>query len=382
MSNAFNVLCFSHLRWNFVYQRPQHLLSRWARSRGVVFFEEPVFDASGKSHLELRQPVANLHVAVPHLRAGLSLEQADREQRQLLDQLLVELGWSQLLLWYYTPMALEFSKHLDAVATVYDCMDELSGFLHAPHALGQRESELFRRADVVFAGGRSLFEAKRERHPNVHLLPSSVDRWHFGKARLSIADPADQAKLPRPRLGFFGVLDERLDCDLLVGIADMRPEWQLVMIGPVVKIDPDALPCRPNIHYLGSREYAELPAYIAGWDVAILPFARNEATRYISPTKTPEYLAAGKPVVATSIRDVADPYEALGLVRIADDPHQFVVAVEAALAENSRTRLRAVDEFLAPMSWDATWTTMASLIEQAATRRGRALKVALEDAAA
>ncbi|MDQ3811652.1 MAG: glycosyltransferase, partial [Chloroflexota bacterium] len=283
---------------------------------------------------------------------------------------------------YYTPMALGFSDHLKPLVTVYDCMDELSAFLYAPPALGQREAELFRRADLVFTGGRSLYEAKHARHRSVHLFPSSVDRWHFGKARLPISDPKEQAPLGRPRLGFFGVLDERLDRDLLDGIADQRPDWQIIMLGPVVKIDPASLPSRANIHYLGGRDYASLPSYIAGWDVAILPFARNDSTRYISPTKTPEYLAAGKPVVSTSIRDVVEPYAALGLVRIADEPAQFVAAVEAALAENSRARLRAADAFLAPMSWDATWTSMAALIEERVTRRNRAAKPKLEEAAA
>jgi UDP-galactopyranose mutase len=199
----------------------------------------------------------------------------------------------------------------------------------------------------------------------VHAFPSSVDVAHFASARKSQDDPDDQAGIPHPRLGFFGVIDERLDIDLLGAVAQLRPDWHLILIGPVAKIDPASLPLAANIHYLGAKKYEELPSYLAGWDVALLPFARNEATRFISPTKTPEYLAAGKPVVSTSIRDVVRPYGVKGLARIADTPDAFVAAIEAALAEDSSERLRDVDAFLTQMSWDGTWTRMYRLVTAA-----------------
>src|SRR5205085_6089306 len=198
---------------------------------------------------------------------------------------------------------------------------------------------------------------------------SSVEVEHFSRARRISREPSDQAAIPHPRLGFFGVIDERMDYDLLAGVAAARPDWHLVLIGPTAKVDPAGLPRAANIHYLGPKAYAELPDYIAGWDVAMLPFARNEATRYISPTKTPEYLAAGKPVVSTSIRDVVRPYGQQGLARIADTPPAFVAAVEAALAEHSADRLLAADAFLSRTSWDGTWTRMRLLIEQAMRSR-------------
>jgi glycosyltransferase involved in cell wall biosynthesis len=244
-------------------------------------------------------------------------------------------------------------------------MDELSAFANAPAALKALEAELFRRASVVFTGGQSLYEAKRKAHHNVHPFPSSVDVEHFAAARQMTVDPADQAPLARPRLGFFGVIDERMDIDLIAGVAAARPAWQIVLLGPVVKVDPTVLPRRPNIRYLGPKSYAELPGYIAGWDVALLPFARNDATRYISPTKTPEYLAAGKPVVSTSIRDVVRPYGQSGLVRIADDVDAFVRACEAALAEDASARMRDADAFLRQTSWDGTWARMRNLVEAA-----------------
>jgi UDP-galactopyranose mutase len=252
------------------------------------------------------------------------------------------------------------------LASVYDCMDELSGFHGAPKNLLAREQQLLSQVDVVFTGGHALFEAKRHLHHNVHPFPSSVDAAHFAKAREPQPDPADQAGIGGPRLGFFGVIDERMDLSLLEGIAQRRPNWQLVMLGPVVKIDPSSLPRLPNIHYLGAKAYADLPRYVAGWDVAIMPFAKNEATRYISPTKAPEYLAAGKPVVSTSIRDVVRPYSVQGLAHIADTPADFVAACEACMSEPAARRLRRVDAFLSRQSWDKTWEMMDALMRRAA----------------
>jgi UDP-galactopyranose mutase len=371
---GYDLLCFSHLRWDFVYQRPQHLMSRCARRRRVFFIEEPQ-PAEGVARMEVRLAAPGVWVAVPHVPEGAPPDEWDDLQRVLLDDLLVARGIRHYVCWYYTPMALAFSDHLTPLATVYDCMDELSAFAGAPPLLRAREAELFRRADLVFTGGQSLYEAKRTQHPRVYAFPSSVDRAHFAQARAITEEPPDQAAIPRPRLGFFGVIDERMDRDLVAGIAAARPDWKLVIIGPVAKIDPADLPQAANIHYLGMKSYAELPAYLAGWDVALLPFARNASTRFISPTKTPEYLAAGAPVVSTPITDVVRPYGERGLVRIAETPAGFVAAIEAALAEDRETRLRAVDGFLARQSWDRTWEEMARLIEEvvAAARQPEAV---------
>ena len=323
----------------------------------------------GLPRLDVTMRQHGIHVVVPRLPAGLDVEETDRLQAQLLGSFFQEQRITNYLLWYYTPMALGFTRHLRPRAVVYDCMDELSAFAGAPLSMREREAQLLARADVVFTGGHSLFEHKRHSHPNVHAFPSSVDVAHFARARNTPRDPADQSALARPRLGFFGVLDERLDIDLIAAVATMRPDWHMVFVGPVVKIDPAKLPRLPNVHYLGSKEYAELPAYISGWDVALLPFARNEATRFISPTKTPEYLAAGRPVVSTSIRDVVRPYGERGLARIADTPADFVAAVAAALTEPAAPRIRAADAFLARMSWETTWAGMWDLVEEAVTQR-------------
>jgi UDP-galactopyranose mutase len=380
--NSPDLVCFSHLRWDFVYQRPQHLLSRCAQERRVFFIEEPIFD-NGSMRLDISRRDCGVWVVVPHLPEGLRSEVAlEAVTRGMIDRLFTEQGIRDYVLWYYTPMALGFTRHLKPLVTVYDCMDELSAFKNAPPELGAREAELFSLADLVFTGGQSLYEAKRDRHSAIHAFPSSIDRAHFAQARERAPEPEDQAAIPRPRLGFFGVIDERLDIELLDAVARARPRWQLVMIGPVVKVDPAALPRRENIHYLGGKAYKDLPAYLAGWDVALLPFARNESTRFISPTKTPEYLAAGKPVVSTSIRDVVRPYGEMGLVSIADTAEEFVAAIEAALAGQERGAewLERVDAFLAQTSWDRTWAQMSRLIEDSIDGR-RATRVAARAAA-
>jgi glycosyltransferase involved in cell wall biosynthesis len=367
MTGNVDLICLSHLRWNFVYQRPNHLMSRCAKERRVFFFEEPIFDAESPS-LEISEVEPNLFRATPHLPASFRDDQKRISLKQLLDEMIEEWRIKQFMMWLYTPMALEFCAHLEPSVTIFDCMDELSAFAGAPKILRDHETELFSRANVVFTGGVSLYESKRKRHHNVHAMPSSVDRAHFGRARSGTDEPKDQATIAHPKMGFFGVIDERMDIDLIRGIAEARPDWQIVLIGPVVKIDPASLPRLPNIHYLGQKSYADLPAYLSGWDVALLPFALNEATRFISPTKTPEYLAAGCPVVSTAIQDVVRPYGERGLVRIAADVPSFVEAIEAALREGFAPKQADVDEFLRDMSWDETWKRMSTLIDEQLAR--------------
>jgi UDP-galactopyranose mutase len=320
-----------------------------------------MFDATHTAELSVRQDKL-VHVVVPHLPQGLTPAAISSEQHRLLRQLMTTWNIEHPVLWYYTPMALTFSRDIAASTIVFDCMDELSAFRGAPRELIELEQELMGRADLVFTGGQSLYEAKRLRHPRVYAFPSSVDVAHFTKSRVQQPDPEDQRDIPHPRLGFFGVIDERMDYDLIAAVAAARPDWHIVLLGPFAKVDPESVPRRPNIHYLGMKSYDELPAYLSGWDVALLPFARNESTRFISPTKTPEYLAAGCPVVSTSVRDVVRPYGEQALVTIADTPADFVAAVDRALAPPGKEWRDRVDRFLSSMSWDRTWAAMRELI--------------------
>ena len=358
----FDIICFSHLRWDFVYQRPQHLLSRFARQSRVFFIEEPVYDAESV-HYSLRQQAdSNIWIFTPHLPNGVDVQAS---QEKLLAALMKEMQIMQYVCWYYSPMALSHSASLQPSLIVYDCMDELSAFRYAPHALKQYESMLFDKADIVFTGGHHLYKAKQYLHQNIHAFPSSIDKEHFLQARYIMAEPECQGCIPGPRIGFYGVIDERFNVSLLKGIATLHPDWQFILLGPIVKIDPSSLPAMPNIHLLGARDYKELPIYLAGWDVAMMPFALNESTKYISPTKTPEYLAGGKPVVSTSIHDVVTPYGKQGLVNIADTVKEFSAAISYALTQRNDQRwLKRVDTFLGGISWDKTYQQMEGLISK------------------
>jgi glycosyltransferase involved in cell wall biosynthesis len=317
--------------------------------------------------LRLSEAAEGVRVLTPLLPVGLEEQRIAAVQRALLDSYLAAHGVHEFVAWYYTPMALAFSDHLAPYVTVYDCMDQLSAFQGAPPGLVDEEQRLFQKADIVFAGGASLYAAKTTQHPNVHLFPSSIDYSHFSAARQNPQDPADQAGIPHPRIGFYGVLDERLDRELLRELAFLSPERHFILIGPVAKINEADLPRASNLHYLGHKAYQELPAYLGNWDVAMLPFARNAATEFISPTKTPEYLAGGKPVISTPIRDVVRPYGEIGLVHIASTAREFASAIERALQAADAEWLARVDALLAENSWDKTFSVMRKMVQQCAS---------------
>ena len=356
------IIVFCHLRWDFVYQRPQQLLSRLAQHYKIAFIEEPVFH-DGQSFLHSSSPAPNVTVYRPH--TPVQAPGFHDDQIPLLQPLLAELirGDDAPVVWFYTPMALPLLPPLHAGLVVYDCMDELSAFKNPPKQLLQRETALLKIADLVFTGGPSLYEAKRGRHDNAHCFPSSVDAAHFRQALDRGNGHPLHAGIPGPRLGYYGVIDERFDAPLLAALADAHPEWQLVMVGPVVKIDPATLPRRPNIHYLGQQSYDALPQFLAGWDVCLLPFALNESTRYISPTKVLEYMAAELPAVSTAIKDVEDPYS--DIVWVAHSHAEFIEACEAALAMTPVLRAALNEKMRAVVdktSWDATADAMRALL--------------------
>ena len=371
------LIALSHLRWDFVFQRPQHLLTRAARSYDVIVVEEPIFTDDPVAGTVMLDRGEHIRVVQPTLPHGTDMATAVDHQRTVLDGLVAAADGS-VTLWFYTPMALPFARHLEPDLIVFDKMDELAAFAHAPALLKALEAEMLERADVVFTGGAAMFKAAAHRHANIHCFPSSIDTAHFGAARAVMPDPADQASIAHPRIGFFGVVDERMDVALVGEVARLRPDWQVVMIGPTAKIDPADLPRSPNLHWLGGKSYAELPAYLANLDVGFMPFAINDATKYISPTKTPEFLAAGLPVVSTAITDVVSPYGDLGLVEIASTAGDTVAAIERVLARKSNAAaqtawLAHVDAQLAQGSWDQVWADMAALMAAARTDRSSTL---------
>jgi len=368
------IICLSHLRWNSVFQRPQQLMSRFAADRAVYFFEEPIEHATPELRLETccrtGVVVVTPMLPLPHDAAAI---------RGMLDRLMMRIGPG--VGWYYTPMALDFSDHIVWAATVFDVMDELSAFRFAPATLRANEKRLMERADVVFTGGASLFAAKAGQHSNIHCMPSGVDLGHFMTARGPLLEPDDQMSLRRPLLGYFGVIDERMDMDLLAGMAALRPKWDFVMLGPVAKLGPEELPDASNIHWLGAKDYTDLPSYLSHWDVALMPFAINEATRFISPTKAPEYLAGGKRVVSTPIHDVVQRFAGLEAVSIAADAAGFVKAAGDAIERSDVSDFVAVDDLLATISWEGIHGHMDALLA-ASERKPRLPSPALHIASA
>jgi UDP-galactopyranose mutase len=364
------LIVFSHLRWDFVYQRPQHLISRLAKHYQILFFEEPVY-TEGLAKPKISSPLPNLTVLQPHTpvdKPGFHDEQLPYLKEMLRS---VKDKFEDPVVWFYTPMALPLMEELQPRHIVYDCMDELSAFKNPPLGLIAREEALLNMADIVFTGGPSLYEAKKDRHPNVHCFPSSVDIAHFRQALdRNIAHPSQQ-NFPQPRLGFYGVIDERFDVDLLDTLAQTRPDWQIVLVGPVVKIDPASLPRYPNIHYMGQQPYQALPQFLAAWDVCLMPFAMNDSTRFISPTKSLEYMAAELPIVSTPVKDVVDQHG--DVVEIAATVEDFLAACERALNMSSGLRqkkIRAMRDKLTRTSWDATASRMQELLEQLEEMQG------------
>ena len=358
------IVCFSHLRWDFVFQRPQHLLTRFADHFRIYYIEEPLFHQDLDHNSEVIHN--NIHVIKPHLRGTPDEDNVADRQKLLIRNLFSKHKINDYILWYYTPMALKMTVGLNPVITVYDCMDELSAFKFAHPELKQMEKELLNKADVVFCGGNNLYNAKKHQHSNIHSFPSSIDKKHFGAARNIKQDPADQVPIPSPRFGFYGVIDERFDIELIREVAERKPDWQFVLIGPVVKIDPETLPRNKNIHYLGSKKYNELPSYLSGWDISLVSFALNESTQFISPTKTPEYLAGGKPVISTPIKDVVDSYGKPGLVHIINNADEFIATAAKELAVTDKHAwLQRVDKNLANNSWEITVTHMRKIMYEA-----------------
>ena len=356
-----DLLCFSHLRWNFVYQRPQHLMSRFANYYSVYYIEEPVLHNEADNYT-IKTTNEKVTIVVPHLNNN-DRETHSKRLHSLINTFIEDQNIQKFISWYYSPMALMYTGHLHPLVTIYDCMDELSAFRFAPVELQAMENNLFEKADIVFTGGQSLYKVKKQLHNNIYAFPSSIEKEHFVKARDNNNVPNDQQKIPKPILGFFGVLDERFDTELIKKVAEAKPGWQFVFIGPVVKINYDSLPRGNNIHYLGIKNYNELPEYISGWDIALIPFVINESTRFISPTKTPEYLAAGKPVISTAIEDVIHPYGEEHLVHIIHSAEEFINAATFELgSKNKKAWLKKADEFLADNSWNNTWHQMQNIV--------------------
>jgi len=363
----------SHLRWDFVWQRPQQILSRLAQRSHVLFVEEPVYlDDIPAARLDVSLPLPRVHRAVPMLPGTLRGEYdasiaviRDLVRKQVAADGPLGGAFTRTVQWFYTPMpAPAMLGAFNERAVVYDCMDELSKFRFAPTELVDRERHLVANADVVFTGGYKLWQAKSRHHGNVHFFGCGVDVDHFARARSEeLAVAPELAKFGRKVMGYFGVIDERIDYDLLAKLAHENSDAELVMVGPVVKVDPNELPQGPNIHWLGQRQYAELPSYVKGFDVCLMPFALNEATEYINPTKTLEYMAAGKPIVSTAVSDVVHNFTPV--VTVAETDDDFVTATAAAIQNPDAAMIARGVEQARANTWESIVARMERIVREA-----------------
>jgi glycosyltransferase involved in cell wall biosynthesis len=353
------IIAVCHLSWSWVWQRPQQFLSRLARTHPVLFVETYCSDVP-QTDVRLSTPEGHPNVTVcqMHLPANRWSDgrYIDRERRRALQRTLAQElpgQFDDAILWFNDPMAVTaFAGHLDESLIVYDCMDELSQFKGAPPTLLEREQELLEVADVVFCGGRKMRDRRLRVNPNSHFYGTGVDCRHFGAALTpGLAIAPEIAELDGPVLGYFGVIDERIDYELLAALADADPHWHVVMVGPVTKVDPATFPQRPNLHWLGGRPYAELPALTKGFAVALMPFARNAATEYINPTKALEYMAAGRPVVSTALDEVKSNFG--NVARVARTPAEFIACCRREVAAPSRTRIARGLRLAADNTWEA-----------------------------
>jgi glycosyltransferase involved in cell wall biosynthesis len=365
------VIVHCHLRWDFVWQRPQHIFSRLAAHHPVLFIEEPLCER-GEPRLRISQPAPGLVRVVPILppREDAGVDADCRLILPMLEQALrahalIAGRFDRPVQWFYSPMtAPAFLGCFNSACVVYDCMDELANFRFAPPDIGERERVLLAAADVVFTGGYQLFAAKSRVHSNVHFHGCGVDLDHFGRARDSrTVVPNELSALPRPVLGYFGVIDERLDYGLLKHLAESFPEGSIAMVGPLAKVAPEDLPRLPNLHWLGQRTYAQLPEMVKGFDVCLMPFALNDSTRFINPTKTLEYMAAGKPIVSTAIPDVIRNFTPV--VAVAHDAVEFVRHVKRLLEARDEALIQRGIEVAAGSSWDAIVLQMRSRMLEA-----------------
>lgn len=351
---CYDIVVFSHLRWNFVYQRPQHILSRLAKSYNILFVEEP-FQPNAEN-----ENTSSIHQVLPNLAVfNTYAENIDSTLKLLKDKLgnqTIEMAW------FYSPSFVNALNILSFKKVIFDCMDELTLFKNAPTILIEQEKELLLKSDIVFTGGKSLYTAKQKHHHNVHCFPSSVDRKHFEKAQNGIKVPDEMDALSGIVVGYYGVVDERIDYELLEKTAQLCPTVDFVLIGPFAKVNPESLPSLPNIHFLGMRTYEQLPNYLKRFDVAMMPFAMNDATKFISPTKTLEYMAGGKSIISTPVYDVVRDYAQH--IEIVENAEQFTAAINKLICLHKASYYLKYQEILDRTSWDNTVSNMHNLMEQ------------------
>ncbi|MCM2352032.1 MAG: glycosyltransferase [Pseudobdellovibrio sp.] len=352
-----DLLAFSQTRWGFVYQRTQQLLSRYAKHRRVFFIEEPIFADTNQISYRKVFAESGIEVIKPILPQELTENEQHEALKRVVDDLIEDEFIINFSVWYDTTKAIDYSRHLSPISTIYDCISESSP--ENPAELSVQEIELLEKADLVFTANEKLYSHRKSNHHNIHNFPNSVDLSHFRQAR-QVNEPLDQKKISGPKLGFCGDITEHLNFDLLTDMADFRPSWNFILVGPMVGNCYNDLPRRPNIYFFGKKDYKYLPNYFAGWDVTIAPY--KEGRNGHTTSQMYEYLATGRPVVATPHESLKEKYEPLGLVKTAATATCFLAACEEAmLTKQTPEWIKKVDEYLDSKSWDQTFEDMKEL---------------------
>ena len=345
----FDIIIFSHLRWDFVLQRPQHIASRLAHHMKILFVEEPIpYNKEEEGTARLRQVNEHITVMQPRVQEIKDIEQL---LKFMVRQKTVPIGW------FYSSDFSPLLRSLHFRKIVYDCMSD-----HEPRPDAD-EPAMLAEADIVFTDSKALFESRIRVHPNVHCFPSSVEHGHFRKALKNIAVPGDIAELKKPVVGYCGVIDGRLDMDLLDKVAEQSPETTFVLIGPLVNMPESKLPKRSNVHYLGMKPYHLLPGYLKGIDIAMIPFDIKGAHKLSGPTETLEYMAAGKPIISTPIWDVVRDYR--NHINIVNNVDEFCAARDAIIKqlESQVYNHEKYNDILHTSSWEDTVKRMEKLIQ-------------------
>ena len=360
-----DLLVFSHHRWDQLFHRPQHLFTRYAKYRRVFFVESPIFGMTEIPRLFLKETTENVLTVVPHLPHEFGPMQMETLLADLVDELIYEEELIDFTVWYDSPKAWAYTQHLTPEAVIYDCDQDHDD-----------DKDLMARANIVFASSPSLCEKKEQEHSNVHSCPSAINHPHFKQARLKLTAPDDQINIPHPRIGFYGNVDEKLNTHLISEMAKLRPDFHFIILGPCS--NSKQLPKAPNIHYLGQKDYYSLPLYLAGWDCTMMPYHTDESTQYMYPAKILEFIAAGKPVVSTMLKDIVNPYVTRRLIHVAEDSIAFIQAIEAAMEDKKNPEwIDRVDHFLKDHSWDQTFSRMAKIEEDLLKNRHQISKINL-----
>jgi glycosyltransferase involved in cell wall biosynthesis len=378
IDSNYPIIVHCHLRWEGVWQRPQQFLSRLSKRHEILFVEGPLLhDSNEPPHYTLKSAPEHPAITIMQTHFPSSRFQdgqwVDEKRLELLKEALngpLKGKFNRPIQWFYDPMAAPAHMgKVNDIAIVYDCMDELSQFRFAPPEIITRERQLLANADVVFAGGRKMCESKSRYNRNCHFYGCGVDVKHFSRARLPETQIPEDVSFGEGQLvlGYFGVVDERLDYDLIAKLADANASWHIAMIGPTCKVDPAALPQRPNIHWLGRREYAQLPEYTKGFDVSLMPFALNEATEYINPTKALEYMATGRPIVSTAVPDVVSNFNTV--VKIARTPEEFVEMCSTECLEPDEAAVARGIQMAADNQWDSIVQKLEGHIDDALKKK-------------